>query len=175
MTAGPILAVDIDGVLNAISGGPPPEGWQDTKVKGFRIRYNPAHGAQLLALAAECQAELIWCTTWQEMANQYIRHLVGLPELPWVPMGPGRSGLKPSEYRPVGAMKAAAMRAYVGDRPFCWLDDEPDAADELRTHPAPHLVVYVHEEMGLQDGHLAQARAWLASLPRQTGSQGEPQ
>jgi hypothetical protein len=166
----PILAVDVDGVLNACNDGPPAPGWQDARVRpdgpgrGFRIRHNPAHGAQLLAVAEEADAELVWCTTWEEMANRYIRKLVRLPELPWVPMEPGRAGLKFSEVRSVGETKAAAMRAYAVERPFCWLDDEPDAAWELRGCPVPHLVVRVDSETGLQEEHLAAARAWLAAL-----------
>ena len=165
MAERPILAVDVDGVLNAISGGKPAPGWRETKADGFRIRFNPSHGARLLAIAEETGAELVWCTTWEKLANQYIRQLVGLPELPYVPMEPGRAGRKFSEYASVGAMKAQAMRAYAGDRPFCWLDDEPDAADELRSLAVPHLVVHVDDETGLQDEHFTMARAWLLSLP----------
>jgi hypothetical protein len=170
MSDRPILAVDVDGVLNALSRGEPPEGWQDTRVQvaghgGFRIRYNPSHGARLLAIAEETGAELVWCTTWEEHANTYIRQLVGLPELPWVPMEPGRAGRKFSEYRSVGKTKAAAMRAYAGDRPFCWLDDEPDAGDELRSLAVPHVVIEVDERTGLQDKHFEMARAWLLAMP----------
>jgi HAD domain in Swiss Army Knife RNA repair proteins len=165
VTGRPILAVDVDGVLNAISDGKPPEGWQDAWAEGFRIRYNPGHGARLLVIAEATGSELTWCTTWEELANQHIRQLVGLPELPWVPMEPGRAGRKFSEYRSTGATKVMAMRAYAGDRPFCWLDDEPDAADELRSLAVPHLVVYVDDSAGLQDEHFAAAQAWLAALP----------
>lgn len=160
-TRRPILAVDVDGVLNAISRGEPPEGWRDTRALGFRIRYNPGHGTKLLVAAEETGAELVWCTTWESQANDCIGALLGLPELPWVPMEPGRAGLKFSEYRPFGVVKAIAMCTYAAGRPFCWLDDEPDAADALRSCPAPHLVVQVAEHTGLQDKHLERARTWL--------------
>lgn len=163
-TVRPVLAIDVDGVLNAISNGPPPAGWEDTRVQGYQIRYNPGHGDRLLAIAAETGAELAWCTTWQEQANQYIRHLVGLPQLPWVPLEPGRAGLKFSEYRSVGAIKATALRAWAGDRPVCWLEDEPDAAAELASWSVPHLVVRVDESAGLQERHLQKARSWLLGL-----------
>jgi hypothetical protein len=175
----PILAVDVDGVLNALSRGEPPPGWRDaTPFRRFRIRHNPAHGALLLAIAQETGAELTWCTTWEELANEHIRHLVGLPELPFVPMEPGRAGLKFSGHRSVGCTKANAMAAYAGGRPFCWLDDEPDAADGLRAHPVPHLVVCVDGEAGLQDAHLAAARTWLTArrevlLEEQAATGGE--
>jgi HAD domain in Swiss Army Knife RNA repair proteins len=137
MSTKPILAVDMDGVLNACNSGAPAPGWQDTRVRGFRIRYNPGHGPRLLAIAEETDAELTWCTTWEALANEDIAPLVGLPELPWVPMEPGHAGQKFSERRSVGRIKARAMAAYAGDRPFCWLDDEPDAASELAACPVP--------------------------------------
>lgn len=174
MSARSILAVDVDGVLNACNDGPPDPGWQDARAHGYRIRYNPGHGARLLAIAEETGAELVWCTTWEEMANQHIRQLVGLPELPWVPMEPGRAGLKFSQYQGIGVTKAAAMRIYAGDRPFCWLDDEPDAAGELRSLAVPHLVVYVNDETGLQDEHFEAARAWLAALPECEKAEVQP-
>ena len=161
----PILAVDVDGVLNRCDwrAREAPAGWLDAKVLGFRIRHNPGHGAALLAVAERTGAELAWCTTWEQLANDHIRHLVGLPELPVVPMKPGKAGLRFGERRSVGVTKAMAMAAYAGDRPFCWLDDEPDAADELAVLcDTPHLVVRVDEETGLADEHLKLAEAWLA-------------
>lgn len=169
----PILAVDVDGVLNALSGGTPPRGWEDHRANGFRIRCNPSHGSALMVLAAEHGAELTWCTTWEGLANDYIAPLVGLPSLPVVPMEPGRRGpRKFSEYVSVGVTKAAAMRAYAGDRPFCWLDDEPDAARELRDCTVPHRVVRVDSRAGLQDHHLRKAATWLAGI-RPAGPEGE--
>lgn len=161
-----ILAVDVDGVLNAMSGGRPAKGWLDARVQvvtgersmRLRIRYNPSHGAQLLALAAEYGAELTWCTTWEELANEHIGPLVGLPELPWVPMD--AAGFSES----LGPVKARSIAAYAGDRPFCLLDDEPDIETALRRHPVPHKVVRVDERAGLQDHHLRRAGEWLASL-----------
>lgn len=164
----PILAVDVDGVLNACNDGPPAEGWQDAKARGFRIRHNPAHGARLLALAAETGAELVWCTTWEELANECIGPLVGLPELPWVPMAPGRAGQKFSDRPSVGSTKARAMRAYAGERPFCWLDDEPDVAAGLEGWLAPCVVIEVDERTGLQDKHFDAARSWLLALPERS-------
>jgi hypothetical protein len=168
----PILAVDVDGVLNAISGGKPPAGWRDARVlpgspysSGFRIRHNPGHGAKLLAIAEETGAELTWCTTWEDLANEHIRQLVGLPELPVVPVSTGQTRSRST----VGEMKSAALRAYAGERPFCWLDDEPDAAHELRDCGTPHLVVEVDPETGLQDMHFAEARAWLLALAENAG------
>lgn len=165
----PILAVDVDGVLNACSrGANPPRGWADTRAMGFRIRYNPAHGARLLDIAEATGAELVWCTTWEGLANEHIGPLVGLPALPFVPLDDARReasrGLKFSQSPSTGNVKAAAIRAWAGDRPFCWLDDEPDAASELASHPVPHLVVQPRTNEGLQEHHFRRAAEWLSAL-----------
>jgi hypothetical protein len=167
----PLLLVDVDGVLNAFPrDGSVPEGWERTSVTvtghgRFRITYNPGHGARLRELAAEAGAELAWCSTWEGLANTHIAPLVGLPALPWVPLELGRTGLRFSEYRSVGCVKAIALQAWAGGRPFCWLEDEPDAADELdRLGITNAVVVQVDDSTGLQDMHFDRARAWLEGV-----------
>jgi hypothetical protein len=151
--ARPILAIDIDGVLNALGAGQPPEGWGDILVlrsegedaRLFRLRIHQPFGPHLIALAADCDAELTWCTRWENMANQIMSPLLGLPVLPWVPMQ---------------ASKARALVAWADGRPFCWLDDEPEMAD-LNGYGLAHKVIAVPPEHGLTDAHLEAAAAWL--------------
>ena len=159
----PILAVDVDGVLNSLSlTRLPPSGWRDAKATDslgveYPIRYNPAHGPALLAVAEQAGAELVWLTTWQERANEAIAPLVGLPALPVIPL--------PREWRgsprSVGVIKAAALIRYAGNRPAVWLEDETDAPEALSSWQTPHLVVPVNWRTGLQCRDLAQARTWL--------------
>jgi HAD domain in Swiss Army Knife RNA repair proteins len=168
-TPRPVLAIDVDGVLNAFPGARgAPGGWRDAKVMGFRIRHNPLHGERLLAIAAETGAELAWCTTWEKNANEHIAPLVGLPELPWVPMAPGVAeasrGLKFNQRASAGRCKAAALRIWAGDRPACWLDDEPDAGPALAGWTVPHLVIRVREDAGLQEHHLNRAARFLRGI-----------
>ncbi len=149
----PVLAVDIDGVLNALGMEAPAPGWGDILVLRpdgglFRLRFNPGHGQQLLGLAAETGAELIWCSRWEEMANNVMSRVLGLPPLPWVPMQ---------------ASKAAALRAFVGDRPVCWVDDEPEPG-AMDGHAAPWCVVVTDAAAGIQDEHFEQARSWLSEV-----------
>jgi len=164
----PLLAVDVDGVVNALPDNPDaplPAGQKLAWRLGFPIRYNPGHGAKLVATAREAGADLVWCTTWQGDANTHIAPLVGLPPLPWVPLAPNSLALSPGEW------KAAGLAAYAtvpgGFRPFAWLDDDACQAD-LGSHPGPGLVVEVDPRTGLQDGHLAKAVAWLESLRADT-------
>ena len=153
----PVLAVDIDGVLNALSASPAPPGWADAFVvrsegaeppRVFRIRICQGQGARLLAIAAETGAELTWCTRWWWMANYLLGPLLGLPELPCVPMR---------------ASKAEALAAYAGDRPVCWLDDEPEPEPDSGW-PAPWRVIAVNAASGLSDADFEAAQAWLADL-----------
>jgi hypothetical protein len=158
----PILAVDVDGVLLPFADTPPGAGWREVTIVGERVYCNPGHGARLLAIARETGAEMTWHTFWGERANKRIASLVGLPQMPVIPMAPGFAGLKFSQYQASGITKAKAMLAYAGRRPFCWLDDEAaDAVEVLSSHPVPHLVVEVDERTGLQDEHLERARTWL--------------
>jgi len=167
----PILGLDVDGVLNALNQGATPPGWEFTTVRGnLPICYNPRHGEQLQKIASDGGAELVWCTIWEDLANEHIAPLVGLPQLPWVTMDESMAAviaerrIKFSQAIPVGAVKARAMAVYAAGRPVCWLEDEPDAPAEFSSYPAPHLVVQTDSFEGLQDIHLAAAAAWLASL-----------
>lgn len=165
----PILAIDVNGVLvpDVVMPGKPPDGWRDTWTVpgGYPVRYCPDHGIKLQAVARATGAELVWCTMWEDEANTDLAPLVGLPPLPVVPMGPGKMGLRFSiPGVTVGMGKARRMAAWAGARPFCWLEDEPDAAQELARHPVPHLVIGVDPLEGLQDRHLIRAAAWLSAL-----------
>jgi hypothetical protein len=169
--AQPILALDVDGVLNALNAGEVPPGWERATVRGgLPIRYNPRHGEQLQKIAADTGAELVWCTIWEDLANEHIAPLTGLPWLPWVAMDESMATviserhIKFSQAIPVGAVKARALAQYAAGRPACWLEDEPEAPAEFSSYPAPHLVVQVDPLAGLQDEHLAMAASWLASL-----------
>lgn len=157
MPVKPFIALDIDGVLNALSLGPLPEGWGDLMVcrsegrerpRLFRLRLAPSHGQKLMQLAADTDADLVWCSRWQEMANDLMSPLLGLPELPWVPMAPDD-------------LKIAALHRWADGRLFTWLDDEPYQAGSALDYPGTWCLVEVSPELGLQDHHLDAVRSWL--------------
>lgn len=159
----PVIGIDVDGVLNAL--GPLQDGWEEATRLGYPIRYSQWHGARLVDLAEEHDADLVWCTTWEERANDLIAPLVGLPQLPVIPLAPGRAGMKFSESRPVGHIKAVSIARWnQAGAPFLWLDDEPDAAEWLSPYSFPHQVIRVEPLAGLQPSHLELARSWLARL-----------
>lgn len=173
---GPALLVDVDGVLNPTFKRVPPTGktckppycrchrdWVKRRAfpngVHYRLLLNPAHGAMLTALADAHGAELMWASYWEDYANFWIGPTLGLPKLDFVPIGVCESG-------GLGAWKARRVAAYLGARPFVWLEDEPDAAETLAGLDGlgEHLVVQVDERGGLTSEHLDRAAAWLDGL-----------
>ena len=135
----PLLLVDIDGVLSLFGPGehgsatapepaPPGEGSSEAPVSGsFHAIDGIPHflsstaAANLLSL--EPLFELVWASGWEEKANEYLPHLLGLPaELPFLRFarsrGPGTSTL--------GHWKLDAIDAYAGERALAWIDDALD-------------------------------------------------
>ncbi|WP_235854710.1 HAD domain-containing protein [Nonomuraea aridisoli] len=166
----PLILLDVDGVLNPM-GRPPPEfrPYRCT-VDGvlYTVRLNARHGRRLLDLAASTGAELVWATTWEEHANDWIAPRIGLPTLPVIPMTP----VEPSEH---GEMfKTRHVAAYVGRRPFVWFDDQVWAQDEdyLRVHQGldSFLLVHVDPVEGLTRRHLGMAHEWLTLTGFSQGS-----
>ena len=139
MAGGPVIALDVDGVLAP---------W-----------LYPDHGRMLLDLAHDLNAQLVWATGHGEQANRWVGPAIGLPDLPVVDM----IGVEP--VRAVAHWKASRIAAYADHRPLAWLDDEFQAADyawaELRSaYGAPTLLVPVDERIGLDESHLAAIRTW---------------
>jgi hypothetical protein len=104
---------------------------------------------------------LVWCTGWEEKANDYLPHALGLPEgLPHLTFG-----------RAVGAgnvhWKLAAIDAFAGSRrSLAWIDDAHDehcrrwAAERA----APTLLVATDPAIGLTAEQVAELLAWARGL-----------
>jgi|SRR5690242_19378119 len=171
----PLLFLDVDGVLNpdARSSGRRPDGytthrmnpsaeggldWVTANRKPLRVWLNHDHGALLLGLPFE----LVWATTWEHEANEWIGPHLGLPELPVVEF------TKPIRRRPDHVhWKLPDLIAYAGDRPFAWLDDEITARDgeHAKTrHPAPTALIQVAPFVGLTEEHLHHLHVWASKL-----------
>lgn len=88
----PLLLLDVDGVLNAISGYPDRAVWPDwqhgeahTHEGGdlaWPILYSPTVMAEVRRWHELGRAEIRWLSTWQEAANGELRELLDLPEFP---------------------------------------------------------------------------------------------
>src|SRR5258707_1096530 len=116
----PALMLDVDGVISLFGFDPttPPPG-QYRSVDGV-IHFLSATAGPLLLRLAE-RFELVWCTGWEEKANDHLPYYLDLPgPLPFL-----------SFDRAVGRThahwKLDAVDAYAGpDRPLAWIDDAFD-------------------------------------------------
>jgi hypothetical protein len=164
----PLLMIDVDGVISLFGfrpSAPPPGHWM--LVDGV-AHYLSAHaGEQLRTLSAAF--ELVWCTGWEEKANDYLPHALGLPgPLPVVSFdrNPGTANAH---------WKLSAIDAFAGaqgaQRALAWIDDTLDDACDAwaaarRAAPAgtPTLLVATEPAVGLTDPHVATLVAWSRQL-----------
>lgn len=159
----PLLLVDVDGVIALfnLDGGEQAGTWH--LIEGFAY-YLAAGPAALLHAAAE-HFELVWCTGWEDRANDHLPRLAGLPgPLPVIRFArnPGRTNAH---------WKLDEIDAYAGDRPVAWIDDALDdhceqwaagrAARGLHT-----LLVRTEPHRGMLAEHLAELVAFATGLPR---------
>ena len=116
----PLLLVDVDGVISLFGydHATPPAGRYQL-VDGITHFLSATAGEHLRRLAEEF--ELVWCTGWEEKANDYLPRALGLSgPLPHVVFDPAG--------RPARAhWKLAGIDRHVEpSRPLAWLDDAHD-------------------------------------------------
>lgn len=156
----PLLLVDIDGVLSLFGFDParPPEGRFIT-VDGIIHFLSHAVGERLRGLAS--QFELVWCSGWEEKADEHLPFALGLPR--------GLAHLRfARDERPDGRhWKLAAIDEFVGsDRPLAWIDDGHDASCRAwaAARQAPTLLIGTDPTIGLTEAHTAQLLAWAQGV-----------
>src|SRR5262245_38926085 len=112
MGTGPMVLVDVDGVLNPLE--PPHAGFVRHRACPHGVAYqlwlNADHGRLLRALADDTGAQLVWATYWRDQANEWISPRVGLPALPHVPI-PQYAGQ--ADGLSLGAWKARHVAAWA--------------------------------------------------------------
>ncbi|GHG22995.1 hypothetical protein ACFFSH_28715 [Streptomyces filamentosus] len=176
----PLLMVDVDGPLNPFAAKPhrrpagylthrmKPDCWiaqhpdtPERHVKPLRVWLNPAHGPALMALPYD----LVWATTWEHDANDWIGWRIGFPceqDLPVIEFG------DQSVLRPDGTyFKTWTVVEYAAGRPFAWIDDQIDETDRAyveRHHTGPALLHHVDPRTGLTDGDFAALAEWAARV-----------
>ena len=160
MSLKPLLLVDVDGVISLFgfaSDERPAGDW--LLVDGLPHFLSSAAAEHLLSLARDF--ELVWCTGWEEKANEVLPHALGLPgPLPYLSFdrNPGRGH---------GHWKLAAIDAHAGpDRPLAWIDDALDPACEAwaAARQGPTLLVPTVPSVGLTGEHADILQAWARTL-----------
>ncbi|MFI7706643.1 HAD domain-containing protein [Nonomuraea sp. NPDC049480] len=166
----PLLLLDVDGVLNPMGRPTPDYRRYRCTIAGevYTVHLNPRHGRRLLELAEATGAELVWATTWEHHANDWIAPRIGLPSLPVIPVSTDVLSERGEMF------KTPHVAAYAGRRPFVWFDDQVWAEDEeyLRVHQGldDFLLVHVDPTRGLTSHHLGMAHEWLTLTGFSQGS-----
>jgi hypothetical protein len=157
----PLLLIDIDGVISlfGFDAAQPPPG-RFLLVDGIP-HFLSSGAAELLGVLKE-HFELVWCSGWEEKANEYLPLALGLPR-----------GLRHLTFaradgsRPVRHWKLDAIDAHAGaDRPVAWVDDQFDDTCHrwAQARTAPTELVATDPALGLTPDHAAHLRAWAATI-----------
>jgi hypothetical protein len=154
-TAAPLLLIDVDGVISLF-------GFDQTEPPAGRfvvVDGNPhlisARAGQLLTRLAEAY-ECVWCTGWEDRAEEHLPRLLGLPG-GWAHLS--------FVAEPAAELhwKLEAIEAHAGpQRPVAWIDDDHDSSCErwADARPGPTLLVPTDPAVGLTDEHVATLLRW---------------
>ena len=133
-----------------------PTGW--TEGPALPVLLNPAHGAELLALTD--RYTLVWATTWEDEANEWIGPHLGLPPLPYIDW-PTKHGSAPD-----GTLwKTQYVVEYAAGRPFAWVDDEITGRDRAwiaRQGSGRSLLLQIDPRIGLEHTDFDALAQWAA-------------
>jgi hypothetical protein len=161
----PLLLVDIDGVISlfAFAAETQPAG-SFHSIDGIPHFLSSAAAEHLLALSP--MFELAWASGWEEKANEYLPHLLGLPVLPHLSFE-GRVGRSNAHW------KLDAIDAYAGSRPLAWIDDAfNDACHEWASaRESPTLLVQTTPASGLTRREAQLLENWAQALDRESAPQ----
>jgi Swiss Army Knife RNA repair-like protein len=161
-SAPPVLLIDVDGVLSLFGFDPlDPPRVCPVLIDGTPHWLSADAGAHLRRLAATF--ECIWCTGWEERAEEHLPRLLALPG-GWTHL----SFRQPPEDR--AHWKLAAIDDHAGaDRPLAWIDDAHDDACRAwaRDRPGPTLLISTDPAVGLTAAHVAELETWALRSHRQ--------
>jgi hypothetical protein len=151
----PVLFVDVDGVISLFgfepSGSPP---GRFHSIDGILHCIGDEAAARVARLGEAY--ELVWATGWEEKANEYLVHILGLPaELPVLTFE-GRAMFGSSHW------KLDAIDDYARGRPAAWIDDNLDEECErwAANRAAPTLLVSTEHAFGVTDEHVERLLRW---------------
>jgi HAD domain in Swiss Army Knife RNA repair proteins len=168
----PLLFLDVDGVISLFgfregyglaAGDAPFEGCPPGRlhsINGVMHYISTDCAAHLERLGS--RYELIWATGWEETANEYLPHLLGLPgHLPHLSFdGRVRAG--------AAHWKIDAISRYAQERPLAWIDDNVDDSCHAwaRERLSPTLIIETVRHEGMHDQHVELLLSWAVELTR---------
>jgi len=167
MQGKPVLFCDIDGVISLWGFGEytRPAGVY-AAVDGIPHFLSTRAAEHLLDLRSDF--ELVWCSGWEEKADEHLPALLGLPRGLAHLSFDGRSRADVSAR---AHWKLAAIEEHAGDRPLAWVDDAfTDACHAwAAARAAPTLLVGTEPAVGLADEHVAALRAFASGAGARPG------
>ena len=162
----PLVLIDIDGVISlfGFEAAQPPPG-RFLLVDG--IPHFLSSGAAELLGGLHDEFELVWCSGWEDKADEHLPFALGLPAGLHHITFAREPGDEPAGAGEARHWKLSAIDAYAGPhRPLAWIDDQfDDSCHEWARHrPAPTELVATDPAVGLTADHAARLRAWAAAL-----------
>ncbi len=145
----PLLLIDIDGVISLFGFDPArrPAG-HFVSVDGI-IHFLSAPAGEQIRRLSDAFAP-VWCSGWEEKANDYLPSELGLPgPLPYLSFPPATGTLR-------AHWKLGAIERYAGPaRALAWLDDAFDASCHhwAAGRGAPTLLLSTDPAVGLTPEH----------------------
>lgn len=157
--------MDIDGVISlfAFEAGGQPEG-SFHSIDGIPHFLSSIAAEHLLALAPIF--ELVWASGWEEKANEYLPHLLGLPKLPHLSFDRGVRGTR----RTSAHWKLDAIDEYAGKRALAWIDDAFNEACQAwaSARGVPTLLVQTQPASGLTSREAETLEGWGRGFLRES-------
>ena len=165
----PILLLDVDGVLNAVSLELP-DGWRRGTYNDFVLSWDPTVTARLRELHESGRVEIQWLTTWAENADLLLAEPMGLPRglRVHVREGVASTGFSGELRGGSGWWKLAAARELALAEPgrrIVWIDEDlaqqaDDVAEWLGANP--HVLVVAPDLfVGLTHEQIDEIESWL--------------
>jgi hypothetical protein len=156
----PLLLLDIDGVISlfGFDARRPPSGRYQL-VDGIP-HFLSNHAAGLVAELAK-SFEPVWCSGWEEKADEVLPAALGLPKGLAHLSFPVVDGSAPRHW------KLPSIDAFAGShRPLAWVDDAFDDSCHAwaAERPGPTRLVRTDPPVGLTAEHVAELVAWRARL-----------
>jgi hypothetical protein len=154
----PLLLIDVDGVISlfGFDQTDPPEG-RFVVVDGIPHLIH-ARAGELLARLSD-RFECIWCTGWEDRAEEHLPQLLGIPG-GW-PHLVFRNPPRMDAHWKLSAIDARAGR----DRPVAWIDDAHDERCRrwAAERPGPTLLIATDPAVGLTEEHVETLLSWPAA------------
>lgn len=174
----PVVALDFDGVLNIFPKGTPPAGftahtftvaagqWPTSPFlrdlpddqRDVTVTMNPAMHGQWIRDLQTAGVTVVWATTWQEAAVEFINPILGA-DIP-VAVSTVTDPPRWDELSNQIAWKANILLRQFKGRPICFIDDQ--SAHTHWVDAAHWLAVAPSEHRGLTRKEMATVDQWAA-------------